>query len=168
MTTQKGAAMTESAHGDAPTVRPDDIVWIAKDVWSSFLGIDLEPVAPTVPAQRAADEERLTGVIEVSGAWEGSVEVGCPPATARALAAAMLGSAPEAIGANDVTDALGELANMVGGNVKSLLPAPSRLSLPVVRAGERPGDGATLASAVELVAPATGDPVSITVWLRVT
>ena len=32
----------------------------------------------------------------------------------------------------EVVDALGELTNMIGGNVKSLLPAPSQLSLPMV------------------------------------
>ncbi len=32
----------------------------------------------------------------------------------------------------DIQDALGELANMMGGNIKSLLPVPSTLSFPVV------------------------------------
>jgi len=32
----------------------------------------------------------------------------------------------------DLADALGEIANMVGGNVKSLVQAPSELSMPVV------------------------------------
>ena len=31
-----------------------------------------------------------------------------------------------------VRDAVGELANMIGGNVKALLPGPSRLSLPAL------------------------------------
>jgi len=33
-------------------------------------------------------------------------------------------------------DATGELSNMVGGNVKALLPQPSRLSLPSVVEGK--------------------------------
>ena len=39
--------------------------------------------------------------------------------------------------AEDVADAVGELVNMIGGNVKSLMPGPSTLSLPLVRAGRR-------------------------------
>jgi len=35
----------------------------------------------------------------------------------------------------EVTDALGELANMIGGNVKALLPEPCRISLPAVADG---------------------------------
>jgi chemotaxis protein CheX len=154
--------MTGSAQGEAPVVRPDDVVWIARDVWSSFLDVDLEPVR--VPAQAAVDD--LTGVIEVSGAWHGSIEVRCAAPVATALARAMLGDRPIPLAPDDVTDALGELTNMVGGNVKSLLPAPSRLSLPVVRVGPRPADGAALVSHVELVARTTGDPVSISVWAR--
>ena len=36
----------------------------------------------------------------------------------------------------DIDDALGELANVVGGNVKAVLPGPSALGLPEV--GVRP------------------------------
>ena len=32
----------------------------------------------------------------------------------------------------EVRDLLGEMANLVGGNIKGMLPGPSRLSLPVV------------------------------------
>lgn len=38
----------------------------------------------------------------------------------------------EAVGLEDLTDAFGELANVVGGNVKSLLAAPAVLSMPTV------------------------------------
>ena len=39
----------------------------------------------------------------------------------------------------DVADALGELANVVGGNVKAVLPGPSVLGLPEV--GSAPAAG---------------------------
>jgi len=45
--------------------------------------------------------------------------------------------APDELEAEDVDDALGELANVVGGNVKAALPGPSTLGLPQV--GEAPG-----------------------------
>jgi len=40
--------------------------------------------------------------------------------------------ASEPVGQEDLADAFGELANVVGGNVKSLLSAPAVLSLPTV------------------------------------
>ena len=48
----------------------------------------------------------------------------------------MFGAEPGDLSDDEVSDALGELTNMVGGNIKSLLPAPSQLSLPSVAAGE--------------------------------
>jgi len=48
----------------------------------------------------------------------------------------MLGlEGPDEAGPADVADAVGELVNMVGGNIKSLMPGPSVLSLPAVAAG---------------------------------
>ena len=44
----------------------------------------------------------------------------------------MFGVDPESISVEQVEDALGELANMTGGNFKSLVPGPSVLSLPRV------------------------------------
>jgi chemotaxis protein CheX len=41
--------------------------------------------------------------------------------------------------AEDVDDALGELANVVGGNVKAVLPGPSVLGLPEVGTAPEPG-----------------------------
>jgi chemotaxis protein CheX len=45
----------------------------------------------------------------------------------------MLGREPQ--GEAELVDAIGEIANMTGGNVKALLPGPSVLSLPEVAAG---------------------------------
>ncbi|MEP7765815.1 chemotaxis protein CheX [Sanguibacter sp. 25GB23B1] len=45
--------------------------------------------------------------------------------------------ADEVVGPEDLVDAFGEIANVVGGNVKSLLAAHAVLSLPTV-AGEAP------------------------------
>lgn len=46
--------------------------------------------------------------------------------------ALLMMDATETVGAEDLVDAFGELANVVGGNVKSLLSAPAVLSLPSV------------------------------------
>jgi chemotaxis protein CheX len=51
---------------------------------------------------------------------------------ARNVAAALLGVDLDDVTPEDVRDALGELANIIGGNVKSLMPEPAALSLPVV------------------------------------
>ena len=46
----------------------------------------------------------------------------------------------------DVADALGELANVVGGNVKAVLPGPSVLGLPEVGTAPNPATRPTPAA----------------------
>jgi chemotaxis protein CheX len=48
----------------------------------------------------------------------------------------MYGRPPAELGCQDVCDAWGELVNMVGGNLKALLPPPTALSIPDVRDAE--------------------------------
>jgi hypothetical protein len=46
---------------------------------------------------------------------------------------------PTVVDDEDVADALGELANVLGGNIKSVLPGPSALGLPKI--GSAPPTG---------------------------
>ena len=47
----------------------------------------------------------------------------------------MFGIEPDEPSYDQVQDALGELTNILGGQVKSLLPEPCRLSLPAIAEG---------------------------------
>ena len=47
----------------------------------------------------------------------------------------MFGLEKGAASSEGIHDTIGELANMIGGTVKSLLPTPSQLSLPTVSEG---------------------------------
>ena len=51
------------------------------------------------------------------------------------MTAILFDRAEREVSLDDVRDALGEITNMIGGNVKALLPTPSRLSLPTVVEG---------------------------------
>jgi chemotaxis protein CheX len=145
----------------ASGVSAEEIVEITKDVWASFLVMDLE---------RAPDVDRLegptlTGCVHISGAWNGSVFVQATTEHAVRAAEAMFAADPGTLGQDEVGDALGELTNMVGGNVKGLLPVPSSLSLPSVAGGESYTlrvPGAALLSRVSLVGPA--GPLLISLW----
>lgn len=116
-------------------VTGDQVVSIAQDVWESFLSLTLlpHPLGDTAPD---VSGPTLTGCVSVSGSWAGSVFVQCGAEQAREAAEAMFGAEPGGLSDDEVSDAFGELTNMIGGNVKSLLPAPSQLSLPSVAAGD--------------------------------
>jgi len=106
-----------------------DVLELAEEVWRSFVGVD----EPLLPGEPDAGPVAYAATVTISGEWNGAVTLEFGAGTAESVSARMLGldDATEA----DVADAIGELVNMVGGNVKSLMPGPSVLSLPVVSAG---------------------------------
>jgi chemotaxis protein CheX len=111
-------------------IAEDQIRQSVEDLWSSVLGLAIEPI-PSL-GQAAPRAGFLTGCIEISGSWEGSVTIDCGPSLARKAAAIMFGIDAGQTSYDQVQDALGELTNILGGQVKALLPEPCRLSLPAV------------------------------------
>jgi len=145
-------------------VTANDVTSIAQDVWGSFLSMDLEP-HPLGEQAPALTGRTTTGCVHVTGAWQGSVLLETGSDSAQAAAEAMFGADPGGLSAEEVSDALGELTNMVGGNIKSLLPSPSTLSVPSVAEGVDYTvrvPGATRLITVPLVSP-TG-PVLVSIW----
>lgn len=110
-----------------------DICQITETVWSSILGLDVQRSGNVISQKE--QENFLTGYIHISGAWDGSVALHCTADLAREAATIMF--RPEFTSFDDVRDALGELVNMIGGNVKALLSEHCDLSLPVVTVGFR-------------------------------
>jgi chemotaxis protein CheX len=108
----------------------ESIFRIADNVWTMILALELQR-GPLPDPSRAA-ERTVSASVQISGAWEGVVHLQCAATLAAQAAATMFGIGPAEVRADQIQDALGELANMVGGNIKALLPEPSRLSLPTV------------------------------------
>ncbi|GAB3684260.1 chemotaxis protein CheX [Angustibacter aerolatus] len=105
----------------------DDVWAVVEAVWESLLHTYPAP-APDAPLTAP-----VGAVVEIAGAYAGWVRVTCEPGTARRVTEAMLAASPVAIGPlddEDVEDALRELANVLGGNLKSLLPGDCSLGLP--------------------------------------
>ncbi|MDP9395698.1 MAG: chemotaxis protein CheX [Actinomycetota bacterium] len=111
----------------------DDVGGIIEEVWTSFVGNDL--VVVPEGAFPVPDGDHVTAVISIAGAWEGHLIIECAPEVSAGIAAAFMEVDEADVTDADVTDSLGELANMVGGFVKSLAPSPSTLSLPLVLRG---------------------------------
>lgn len=107
------------------------------DVLNGLLGDALDDLA-------AATVPTYVATVSLAGEFHGMLAVRCTEDTARNLAAVMFGDAPEALDAADVADAMGEVANQVGGVVKTMVPGPTQLGLPVVVRGTRIGADADL------------------------
>ncbi len=111
------------------SVSTEDLGQIVEEVLTAFLP-DLSPANPE-------DDEPTTvaAIVHISGTWTGSVVVSCSDDLASRTAASMLEAEPSGLTGEDISDAMGEVANMIGGGVKSMMPEPSVLSLPVVAFG---------------------------------
>jgi chemotaxis protein CheX len=110
----------------------DGLYGIAGQIWNAYLGADAEN--PLVRSEERGSPE-VVASISVTGSWDGHVVVGCSEVAAISIAATMLDLDPDDVTPADILDAAGELVNVVGGNVKSLLPQPSLLSLPLTTRG---------------------------------
>jgi chemotaxis protein CheX len=146
------------------TVTATSIEEVVHDVWSTYAETSLQPAVPPEAEPRSA-LGMVTGRIFVTGAWIGSIEVEASRVLATEAAARMLGIDPDAVSFADVKDALGELTNIIGGNIKSMLPGPSHLSLPAVWEGSAPRIRRQHEQKVDAATLAIGDErLSVTVW----
>lgn len=108
---------------------------LADIVQSVFVTMmDLEVSPGDLEWQPAGD--RLTSSVQLTGDWNGSVLLECSQHQACEFAGRILAmDAPEAVD-DDVRDVIGELANMIGGNMKSGMGNGIRLSMPTVVDGD--------------------------------
>ena len=97
---------------------------VTEQVWSQFLGI---PIASSDSVQGEAE---CAASISIEGAWNGAVIVACSRKLARQAAATMFCMPATEIDEASWRDTLNEVANIMGGNIKALLPGPSQLGLP--------------------------------------
>lgn len=104
---------------------------IALSVFATMLNIDLVRVDEPAPP----DHELLLASVHLAGQWTGSVVLGLSREVAAESAAAMLQVPRDTVTTIDQHDVASELANMIGGNLKSMLPGPSFLSLPTIVSG---------------------------------
>ena len=107
------------------------------EVFDTMLSMDLELAEEGVQANVAG--ERIVGSVGFAGKAVGSVNIQVNEAFARSITAAMLGMEEDEIdGDEEVHDVIGELSNMVGGDLKSRLcdgGLECELSIPSITTG---------------------------------
>ncbi|GAA0728995.1 chemotaxis protein CheX [Dactylosporangium roseum] len=125
-------ALTQSASPAPSGIDDEDLIAIVNEVWDAYLQ---QPGAEPVEAYVPVEQRMITAAVSITGAWEGHVRVLVPPAAATDITALMLAMAADEVTDQDITDAMGELINVVGGNVKNRGAQPAKLGLPVVATG---------------------------------
>lgn len=117
----------------------EDVRELARTIWDTMFSSEFrltdggEPREPREPGEHG-EGAVVTSMVGISGAWRGAVIVAFPVALAASLTSALFGG-DEVPGNDEIRDALGELGNILAGNIKALVPEPSDLSLPSVTFG---------------------------------
>ena len=140
-----------------PTIAVDKLQATLSQVVTTMLGIGLDESNLFPPGHelspRLTQSSTLYSSVRFYGTWRGACVVSCEPAVARELTYRFLGrtsdSPDETL--NEIRDCLGEVANIVGGNVKNLLPRGVDHSMPQFGADALPEGDAILTTAFNCV-----------------
>lgn len=141
---------------------------VVEEVFRTMLGVEL------VESEGLDEEpaELFTAAIFFAGEWLGALLLECPPAEAFTFTHRFMRVPEPTALTDDVKDTLGELTNMIAGNLKAVMPPGVVLSMPTVVSGRDysfricgvskfssrwfAGDGVTL----RITTVAMGDPKS--------
>jgi chemotaxis protein CheX len=106
---------------------------VVEEVFRTMLSAD---VHESSAGNYAGGPTDVTAAIFFSGEWKGATYIECTREQAMAFTQQLMDIPPQATIDSDTRDALGELVNMIGGNLKSALPKGVSLSLPCVMEGQ--------------------------------
>jgi len=113
------------------------IVTAVLDVFAAMVFIDITP-GETMSGQDDVIDSNLSSMIGLAGDFRGVLALHCPEKAATGITGAMLGMEVDAID-EDVLDAMGEIANMVAGGLKTSLHddgIDTELAIPTTAVGK--------------------------------
>ena len=109
-------------------VLPSELAQIVESVFESMMGLE----ASECGSHWFTGENRVTAAVHLTGDWNGAVLVECNHEQACRFAGRFLSINPPESVDDVVRDVLGELTNMIGGNLKCVLTRGIKLSMPAV------------------------------------
>jgi chemotaxis protein CheX len=113
-------------------VRAAQIGQIVESVWQQVLDL---PIEGELPVDEAAQTPDISVCVHITGAWNGAVVLSLNERFATHAAARLFAIGDANVTWADIQDGMAELGHIIAGNLKSLLPGPSALSLPTVARG---------------------------------
>ncbi|GAB4357543.1 MAG: hypothetical protein Kow0073_15570 [Immundisolibacter sp.] len=107
-------------------INESDLESLTRDIWATMVGLDL------VDAVMAdSPEPGISSQVEIHGDTEVALRIDCSMELARKVAARLFEMPEEELETELVLDAMSEMANILGGNIKGLWPGAIKLSLPL-------------------------------------
>lgn len=94
----------------------NEIISSTKDVFSTMLMVDLDN-RDVIENKKCEMHSNMTSMIGLGGGIRGLLAIHCPAKVAKSITGSFLGMEIEQLD-DDVKDAIGEIANMIAGNLK--------------------------------------------------
>ncbi|MCR6493480.1 chemotaxis protein CheX [Cellulomonas sp. P24] len=115
------------------TLLTSDLVFsVAEEVFAALVDGEEGKLSPWI-GDPVPFSEPVVAWVDLTGEWSGRAVLLTERSTADDLARALLCLDPsEVLGDEDLVDAFGEIANVVGGNIKSIVATNGDLGLPHV------------------------------------
>src|SRR5579859_4240461 len=107
------------ADGNEMALHVEELEQVVDSVFITMMGLEVQ--ARAAAAEWPARPCIMTASIHLHGAFEGTILMHYLPAQACEFAGSFLGMPPPVAVDDDVRDVLGELANMIAGNLKCTL-----------------------------------------------
>ena len=109
----------------------------AKEIFSTMVMMEID-VAGECSTETVPLVDSISGVVGLAGKYKGVLAIHLPNSVAMAITGSFLGMDVEEIN-EDVEDAVGELANMLAGDIKTVLSDKGKdisLSIPTIISGQ--------------------------------
>ncbi len=139
-----------------------DVFQLTQMIWQSTFGQSLEK-----PDNILADIEGSEGWVQIAGAWDGVIRIKVSDDQLIFVTKTMFLLEDDPASKNDLQEAMGELTNLIGGNIKALLPAPSQLSLPAVDLGGKNIDLSDYDPILDLPLESRDGMVQVSIFKRI-
>jgi len=97
--------------------------------WEQMLSMILDPLPAS--GEFCVGAGHVLGSVNLGGVWKGRIEVRLAEGLAYHATAAMMMQPVESVVEADALDATREIANMIAGTIKSSLPRPCTMAVPV-------------------------------------
>jgi chemotaxis protein CheX len=100
------------------------------DIGSTFLNREISPTDK--PFKPKGKNNTLAGCVQITGNWQGTITVYAPKEIGKMVASTIYGLDESEVDDQQIQDVIGEITNILAGNIKSLFPPICSLSLPSV------------------------------------
>jgi len=122
-------SVTDPQQSKSGLIQAEHVRQMVDDLFTSMFDTSVELIDGPFDA---AGPDSFQAAIRINGNWKAELRVIASRGLAESIAQSMYDAEIEELNEEEILDALGEIANVIGGNVKGIVDQECSLSLPCV------------------------------------